>query len=191
MSYAGNFIKARGQECTIIRDPSVTSYVSLKRSSKSISDLTEREAYFEGLILSDSNIESGELFQIGDNKYLVQTVYSDPASSELVLFAVKTNVVIDHKTLTKSADENYDITEKWSTVNSNVDAFGLVINDDLRQEEPGLVQGSTYIFQVPKSLGIAVMDRIVLNGSNYKVISVDNIGLDGVSRIQSSVDTRP
>ena len=73
----------------------------------------------------------------------------------------------------------------------NIPSYGEVVTSRLRQEEPGLLEGTIYIFQVPKSLGVIELDRIEYGGKNYQVASVDDIGLDGVSRVQLSKDLRP
>jgi hypothetical protein len=41
-----------------------------------------------------------------------------------------------------------------------------------------------------KTLGIQLMDRIVFNGINYQVESVDDISMTGVVRLQLGVDSR-
>lgn len=61
----------------------------------------------------------------------------------------------------------------------------------MRQEDPGLLDGTKYTFQVPKSLGVKDLDRISYNGKPYEVVSIDDVGLEGVYRIQLAVDTRP
>jgi len=43
---------------------------------------------------------------------------------------------------------------------------------------------------VPKSIGVIELDRMVFNDMNYQVDSIDDVALEGVVRIQLSVDTR-
>ena len=45
-------------------------------------------------------------------------------------------------------------------------------------------------FKSPKSLDVLELDRMVFNDTNYQVDSIDDVALEGVVRIQLSVDTR-
>jgi hypothetical protein len=191
MTYAEKFIRSKGKQCTILRTPEVESYVSIKRSTKAIRDLSAREAYFDGLILLSSNLESGELFQIGSDKYITQTVYTDPASGEISFFAVKTNAVITHQVKTKSLDDDYNIIETWEDEDIDVAVFGTIITDSMRQYEPGLLDSARYLFQMSKDVSITERDRIVYDSKNLVVVSIDDIGLEGVYRLQAGLDTRP
>lgn len=192
MSYAERFLKAHGQECTILRTPTVASYVSMKRSTRATRDLAAREAYWEGIILADSSLSSGEVFQIGTDKYLVHSCGPDPASRERYWFAAKTNATLTHKRLTQTANNSTgDISESWGTLTDNIFAFGQEITRQMRQYDPGLVDEAIYLFQAQSTLGIERLDRIVVNGKNLQVESVDDIGLSGVVRVQCSADLRP
>lgn len=191
MSYAGKFLKSKGQDCTISRSIPVQTKASIKRSTRSSRDLGVREAYWEGLVLADSELKSGEILTITTDKYLVQSANPDPASSEYAFFAAKCNAVIQHKRYEESVDGSGNIVQDWVTKNADVPCYGQIITAQLRQEDPGLLDGTKYIFQVPKSLGVMSLDRFVYDGENYKVTSIDSIGMAGVSRIQLSDDTRP
>jgi hypothetical protein len=194
MSYAGKFLQSKGQDCSINRTPAATSKVSIKRSTRSSRDLGSREAYWEGLILADALLQSGEVLTIGADKYLVQSVNTDYASTEHAFFSAKCNAVLQHKRETDGLDENNNPVKVWNDVNSdkpNVDAYGEIVTYQLRQFDPGLLEQTRYIFQVPKSIGALELDRIVYNGSNYQVVSIDDVALKGVYRLQLAVDLRP
>jgi len=194
MSYAEKFLKAHGQTCTINRTPAATSKVSIKRSTRSSRDLGSREAYWEGLILADALLLSGEVLTIGADKYLTQSVNTDYASTEHAFFAAKCNAILQHKRETETLDANNNPVKKWEDVNEdvpNVDAYGEIVTYQLRQFDPGLLEQTRYIFQVPKSIGVLELDRIVYNGDNYQVVSIDDIGMRGVDRVQLGVDLRP
>lgn len=193
MTYAKKFLISRGQECIIDRTPSVTTKVSIKRSTKASRDLGIREGYWEGLVLSESNLKSGEIISIRDVKYLIQSSNYDPASGETAFFSAKCNATIQHKRYVRDVDENYNPIQEWRDVNTNkldIPCYGEIVTSRLRQEERGLLENTVYIFQVPKSLGTAMLDRIV-HKKNYQVVSIDDIGLEGVDRIQLAIDTRP
>lgn len=192
MSYAGKFLNSRGQNCTIKRTPAVTSKVSLRRSTSSSRDLGAREAYWEGLILAEAGLASGEYFSIGSDNYLVQTVSPDQASGEQALFVAKCNVTLQHQRIDgNNIDANNNFINSWPTINANVSAYGEIITYRMRQEDPGLLDSTKYTFQVPKSLGIVKLDRLVYNDDPYEIVSIDDIGMSGVVRVQAAVDVRP
>lgn len=190
VSYAAKYLQAHGQQCTILRTPAVQSYVSLKRASRSTTSPGAREAYWEGLILADSNLASGEVFQIGSDKYLTLSAGTDPATGELSVLTAKTNAALTHLRKEEAVDEFGNITETWTTLNADVPAFGVAVTATLRQQDPGLLESTKFTFQLAKSLGIQVMDRIVYSGANYQVDAVDDVTLPGIVRVQLSTDTR-
>lgn len=173
-----------------MRSPAVTSKVSLKRATKAIRIYGAREAHWEGLILSDSELVSGEVFEANNMTFLTQSVNNDPATNELAWFAVTVNAVLEHWRYEESYDENFNLVEEWVN-KGDIHAYGEIITAEMRQRDPGLLEGARYIFQCPKSAGIQLLDRIVYEGENYKVESVDPIAMPGISRIQASMDTRP
>ncbi len=194
MSYAGKFLKAHGQDCTINRNPAVTSKVSIKRSTRSSRDLGVREGYWEGLILASALLKSGEIVTIGADDYLTQSVNLDPESGEHAFFAAKCNAVLQHKRYIEDFDENNNIIKTWKTINGDVSAYGEIVTYRLRQEDPGLLDSTKYVFQVPKALGFVLLDRIIYGeGSNnkYQIDSIDDVALHGVVRLQLKADTRP
>lgn len=191
MSYAEKYLKAHGQDCTIKRTPAVTSKVSIKRSTKSSRDLGSREAYWEGLILADSLLQSGEVLTVRSENYLVQSTNYDHASGEHSLFAAKSNATLIHKRETETLDENNNPIKVWSTINPDVPSYLEVVTYSLRQFDPGLLEQTRYVAQVPKSIGAIILDRFVLEDGNYQVVSINNAGLQGVSILQLAVDLRP
>lgn len=190
MSYAGNFLKAHGQDCTIERTVPISSKVSLKRCTKSSRDLGSREAYWEGLILSNATLISGEILTIETNKYLVQSTNIDVASGECIFFAAISNATLTHKRLVETIDGSNNVIQQWQDINTNIYGYGEIVTYQLRQYDPGLLPQTRYIFQVPKSINVVELDRITYNDNNYKVESIDSIGLVGVVRIQLSTDIR-
>lgn len=198
MSYAEKFIKSQGQDCVIDRTPPLSTKVSIKRSTKASRDLGIRAGYWEGLIPIETKLLSGEIVTITNElesiKYLIQHTNYDPQSAQIAFFSAKCNVVIQHKREIDDVDENWNPIKEWQDVNPNkiyIDCYGEIINSRIRQENPGLLEGTIYLFQVPKSLGIIMLDRIIYAGKNYQVVSIDPIGLDGVLQIQLGVDLRP
>ncbi|MCX7771676.1 MAG: hypothetical protein N2376_01010, partial [Clostridia bacterium] len=82
MSYAGNYIRSKGVDCVVLRNPTIASKVSMKRSTKASRDLGAREGFWEGMMLSEAGLQSGDSFSVGTNTYLVQTVSRDQCSHE-------------------------------------------------------------------------------------------------------------
>lgn len=191
MSYAKKFLKSKGQDCVINRPIPFNTKVSIKRSTRASRDLGIREGYWEGLILADSNLKSGEIITIRDNKYLVQSTNYDPASMEYAFFSAKCNATIQHKRDVEEIDDSNNIIQEWQTINPDVACYGEIVTSRIRQEEPGLLDNTIYIFQVPKTLGVIMLDRFVHSGKNYEVVSIDDVGMAGVARIQLGIDNRP
>ena len=192
MTYADKFIRAHGQAATIQRTPTVTTQISLKRSTKAVRDPGIRDSSWEGLVLSGSNLVSGEIFSVGTDKYLVQSANLDVASGAIAFFAVKVNSTLTPLRREEELDKenNFVITWKWAIKDTTIDAFGQVVTYALRQYDPGLLESSRYIFYLPASYGVQVLDRLVLDGENFMVNAIDPLMLEGVVRVQAGTDTR-
>lgn len=192
MTYAEKFLNSHGQTITIQRNPTVTTKASLKRSTKAVRDPGIRDSSWEGLALPDSNLVSGEIFSVGTDKYLVQSANLDVASGAIAFFAVKVNSTLTPLRRTEELDDEYNlvVTWKWTPASTTIDAFGQVVTYALRQYDPGLLESSRYIFYLPSSYGVEVLDRLVLNGENLMVNAIDPLMLEGVVRVQAGTDTR-
>lgn len=192
MTYAEKFLNSHGQTITIQRNPTVTTKASLKRSTKAVRDPGIRDSSWEGLVLPDSNLVSGEIFSVGTDKYLVQSANLDVASGAIAFFAAKVNSTLTPLRRTEELDDEYNlvVTWKWTPASTTIDAFGQVVTYALRQYDPGLLESSRYIFYLPSSYGVEVLDRLVLNGENFMVNAIDPLMLEGVVRVQAGTDTR-
>lgn len=189
MSYTSMFLESRGQPCTILRDVPVNSKVSMKRATKTTGNLAVRDAYWEGLMLASANLASGEVFDVGGIRYLAQTVETDYASSETHFFATKVNAKLTIQRYEEIVVDG-NIVQQWVTVAQNVPAFGEIITAEMRRYDTGIADNARYFFQIPKSIGVRQLDRVIYNDGLYCVESVDDVMLGGVVRIQVSVDTR-
>lgn len=191
MSYAESFLKAKGLQCTINKTPPTTSFVSMKKSTKSIRDLSAREAYWEGIILDSSNVLSGDIVDILSDRYLIQTVNPDPASKERSFYAVKSNAIVHHRQISEVVNSDTgDISSEWNEVHVSTIAFMEIVTYRMRQETPGLLDSTRYVIQVPKSVSAKLLDRFEYLNGNYEVVSIDNSAMDGISIIQLSTDIR-
>ena len=192
MTYAEKFLNSHGQTITIQRNPTVTTKASLKRSTKAVRDPGIRDSSWEGLVLPGSNLVSGEIFSVGTDKYLVQSANLDVASGAIAFFAAKVNSTLTPLRRTEELDDEYNlvVTWKWTPASTTIDAFGQVVTYALRQYDPGLLESSRYIFYLPSSYGVQVLDRLVLDGENFMVNAIDPLMLEGVVRVQAGTDTR-
>lgn len=198
MSYAEKFIMSKGQDCTIHRNPIVETKVSKKRSTKASRDLGIREGYWEGLVPAEIDLLSGEIITIKDNKrsakYLIQSTNYDPQSMQTAFFSAKCNIIMRHMRFIDDVDDDYNPIQEWKDVdpdNVNIDCYGEAINQRLRQENPGLLENTIYILQIPKILGVEKLDRIRFHNTNYQAVSIDDVGMSGILQVQLGQDYRP
>lgn len=191
MSYASKLLNARGLSCSIARTPIVTSKVSMKRSSKSTANIGIRDAAWEGLILADAGLASGEVFTVNTNKYLVQSVDNDPASGEDIFFCTRTNANLMHKRFVETVDANNNVVQAWQVQVSSVPSFIQVVTSQLRQFDPGLLEQTKYLAQASCLVSAAILeDRMIYNSKNLMVVSIDD-AMSGIYKLQLGTDVRP
>jgi len=190
MNYTESFIRAHGDECIIKRTKDAPSYVSIKPATTSYSD--NRDLYREGLILADSNLASGEVMETGGEKLLVRSVYPDKQSGQLSFLASKVNAELTHRRYEETADEWGNVTQKWSIITSIVYATAQIVSAALRQQDPGLLPTTKWVFLIPAIATLQEMDRLEFNSGSTKcrVDSIDDIRLPGLLRVQCSDDLR-
>jgi hypothetical protein len=204
MAGALGLIKRMGTPATIEGSVPVETRVLMKRSAKSAKDPGFREAAWEGLIPASAGLISGNTLLIAGSRYLVQTADTDPGSGEIYWFAVKTNCLLTVWALQKTAS-NGNITERWEQLQSGIPAFGEMVTQALREEIPGLLEPSRFLFQVPRRSELKPMTRITvgrlpngdagwysyIDGQVLRIEAVDDLGMSGVVRVQAGVDDRP
>jgi hypothetical protein len=181
---------SKGQDCIINRTVPISTKVSIKRSTNASRDLGAREGYWEGLIPYSNSLQSGEYITIDDEKYLVQSANYDHASKETMFFCAKCNSIIQHMRISDSVDSNNNVDNGWATLKADVPCYGEIVTYRLLQADVGLLDSTKYTFHVPKSLGVKLLDRFEFNSENYKVDSIDSLGMSGVVRVQLSADQR-
>ena len=171
------------------------THISLRRTTRASRELGIRAGYWDGLIPIESKLLSGEIITVADayttTQYLVQHANYDPQSRQIAFFCARCNVIMNHMRYVEDVDENFNPKNEWQTLNADTPCYGEIVNQKIRQEIPGLLEGTIYIFQVSKVLGIEMLDRIRYNDKNYQVVSIDDIGLSGVYQIQLQKDFRP
>lgn len=194
-TYAERFIKSQGESAIIERTPPVNTKVSIKRSTNSTMSLGAREAYWEGIIPIEDNLQSGEYITIRGDKHLVQSVNFDKESLEQAFYVVKCNCIIKHqREVETGVDEWNQIIKEWQDINPDfidIPSYCEIVTYRMRQEDPGLLNSTKYVFQLPKNLDIQELDRFVYNGGNLRVDSINDSGLEGIVIVQVTDDVRP
>jgi hypothetical protein len=187
--YTANFIKARGQPCTILRTPEATSCVSMTLATRGYSD--NRDLYREGLILADSNLTGGEVFTVESESFLTRSVYRDPQSGQLVFFASKVNATLVHKRYKETTDDWGNVTQGWETITATVYATARVVTAALLEKDPGLLPNTKWTFTVPATVPLQKMDRLEFaDGTKCQVEDIDPHRLPGLLHVQCSDDLR-
>lgn len=195
MDYSTRFLKRHGEDCTIItRDPVVTSKCIVSPSSKSGFRITDRHHYLDGLMLPDANLVPGEVVSVSGKEILVFSADNDPVSGQTKFMGAKTNIRVEWQRQEEVIDDDYNVTKQWVTVSADIPAFGQVVTAYLRQEDPGLLENTKWLFHVPDIYDIKQMERVVFDTGHgavsCQVDHIDGLILDGVIRLQCSDDTR-
>lgn len=189
MKYTDRFIRRKGDACTITsRTPAVASTCIVAPATKGGWRIADRHDYWDGMIPVSAGLGAGEVISVSDKEILVMTT---AANSGVTFFmGTRTNADLDWQHPTPSTDVNYNVITTWPTVSASVPTFGQLVTAQLRQEDPGLLQTTKYLFLIPSTYKIPVMDRVIFNSVSCQVDALDDIILDGILRLQCSVDTR-
>lgn len=195
MDYGTRFLKRRGQDCSITtRMPAATSKCIIAPSSKSGFRITERHNFWDGIILDDSNLVAGEVVNVSGKDILVFSADSDPVSGQIKFMGAQKNLDIDWYRPTPSVDANYNVMTTWPAISIDIPCFGQTVTAYLRQEDPGLLENTKWLFHVPNIYDFKVMDRVVFDAGqgavSCQVDHVDSLILDGIIRLQCSDDKR-
>ncbi len=199
MDYTARFLKRRGQPCEITtRTPPEVSRCIIAPATRSGFRIADRDSYADGLIPADTNLVPGEVVAVsafvsgyaGQKEILVFSVDPDPVSGQLKFMGAKVNTPLNWQRQTTSVDMDNNVVMVWATVSADIPAFGQVVTAYLRQEDPGLLATTKYIFNTPAAYSIQQMDRVVFDAVSCQVDSPDNVILDGILRLQCSDDQR-
>jgi len=190
MNYSEKFIRTFGNKCIIRRLPSVISFVSIKPATQSFSD--NRALYREGLALATSNLSAGEIIEVDEETLLIRSVYKDKQSGQLSFIASKVNAVLTHTRFKEVVDEWSNVKQEWVVITENVYSTAQIVSAALRQQDPGLLATTKWIFFVSADMDLMELDRFQFkpNGEKCRVDSIDDIRLSGLLRVQCSDDRR-
>ena len=169
-----------------------------------------REFFLEALICYDSDVVSGDVieFDTTSDRYLIMNLTSKLFENEVISFDTvlyKTNVSADiyRPDDSGSRDSQYHLETAWDLVQEDVDVlitsplYGISLETDQHLGLIGLKELEMYI---PTSIGLQVLDRIVISPTEYyrveaiksrRYLAVDvcDIGEDERPIIGSSVTT--
>lgn len=187
MGFMEGMLVNKGYTITVQRTVPVTSHWMRQRFSRS-QDANVRNSMFWGYVLSSSSLVSGDICVEGELSFLVQST-SPHESGELEWFGLQCNADVELQRETKTPDGRGDYTITWPTIGSSK-GWVQAVTAALRSTDPGLMPNTKFTMQVTKSLGARVLDRLVYGGKNYRIESVDDVGMDGVAKLQLSEDYR-
>lgn len=191
MDYSTRFLQRRGQDCTVAtRDPPEESKCQIAPSSKSGFRVTDRHNFWEGIILSGTGLVAGDVVNVGSTDFLVFSVYNDPVAGVDKFMGAQRNLDIGWFRQTASTDANYNVITTWATVSADIPCFGQTVTAFLRQDDPGLLEDTKWLFHVPNVYNIQKMDRVVFGVVSCQVDYIDTLILDGIIRLQCSDDKR-
>lgn len=199
MDYAERFLKRKGQIATLLSRPSVvipgvTTYpvsrAMVSPSAKSGWRIGDRDAFWDGLILSDSALTPGEVVAVDGKTLLILSTDTDPISGQTKFTSARKNADLTWSRQSASVDADNNVIITWPTISADIPSFGQIVNAYLVQQDPGLLPTTKYLFYVPDTYVMQQMDRVVYNEKNCQVDSVDDVLLAGISRIQCSDDQR-
>jgi hypothetical protein len=106
----------------------------------------------EGLILANSNLVSGEVFQIGNDKFSTMSTRLDEATDELFVSAAETNTSITHQRYEESVRVGKYCPGMRKRLILKHTCNWTNFTAELRQVDPGLLDNARYMFHC-KNLG--------------------------------------
>jgi hypothetical protein len=183
-------INQNGDVCSVSsRAPAVASKCVLSPSTKSGWRFSERTDYLDGLIPASVGLAAGEVVSVAGKSVIVMSIAGEDCGITSFLGA-RTNADLNWQRPTPSVDADNNVITTYPTVSADVPAFGQLVTAQLRQEDPGLLLSTKYLFMIPAAYGIGRMDRVVMNTVPCQVDDLDNIIMEGIIRLQCSEDTR-
>lgn len=185
---AVNHIKDFGQACTI---NGTTPSFCILRNIGTRTDLKYVESFREGLILADSNFASGDILEVGSDKFIGITAKIDQATGQIHCQVVKTNTSLTIQRYEKTYDDYGNVTgEAWNDIVTDVPAYAGTEFQRLQLEDPGLVQNKIMQVIIQGSNDVQSLDRLIFAGENWQVDNIDVLTSPGNKVLDVSKDTR-
>lgn len=168
-------LKKLGTSYTIIREAgNVTGEKLDYESNSQVTKPFIREHFLEVTFMYDTEVVPGDVLQFDEDQRKFLVMNADPELFKDVIIT-KSGVLYKCNTvgnLQRPSGESVNYTEviHWNEVKSGVDAlmtdklYGTRMEDDVQYAQFGI---KSLILYVPKSLGIAALDRWVLSGETF------------------------
>lgn len=165
-----------------------TERIHITRQSNSNTDFAHSYK-FRGLLADDTQIETGDLVQYGDDKLLVtafrHTDFMNTNTANMWLcdtvcsvYRLKSKFVGNQK----SGTELVPILEDVPCVQQDT-------NGKMKYYDAGLLESTTKLVYVQHTADIELTDRLVIDGHNYQVDSIST-SIKNVLALQCSDDKR-
>src|SRR5690606_16665008 len=188
--YVESFIRHRGQDCLVVGSQKRTK-ISLHNPSRAVRDVVAKDAFFEGLVPTESGIVPGDLLEINNGLFLVRSVRYEFASEHLLIQVSQINAMLTIKRRTEKVpdDDPYSgrVEVEWTTVETDVPATAEGVINLIKETNAGLLDGTAIIMWVSAKHDIKVMDHIYVGGMIYRVDGIDNLSLPGILHIRTTV----
>jgi hypothetical protein len=196
-------IEEVGLKYTILRDVgNITGEYLTYKPNAQVTKPFIQEFFLEAALVYDTQILVGDIVQFdvpGDN-YIVMNKTPDLFENEIIRFngvLYKCNIVADiyRPDDTGARDAQYHQATSWSLVKSSVNAllttplYGVDLETDL---ELGMIGVSDLELYIPSSIGLEVLDRVVISSSEYyRAETIKKRRYSAVDVCDIGEDTRP
>lgn len=167
--------------------------IVLTRVGKSSSSNFKSNFVFTGLLEEDTKLENGDIFKckVGakEETFMVVSVRIADESTQATVYKCN-GVASIYRAGEKQYDENDNLIGGGLTHIIDIPTNHMTVNSSLRQiQYSGYLPSTTKEFRIPKC-DIKLLDRIVLDGKNFCVDSIDSTKFDGLLAVQTSDDNR-
>ena len=167
-----------GLKITILRDSgNITGEHLRYKPNAQVTKPFIQEFFLEALLLYDTEIVVGDIiqFDVTEDKYIVMNRTPELFENEVILYngvLYKCNIVanIYRPDDSGARDAQYHQATSWSLVKSSVNAllttplYGVDLETDL---ELGMIGVSDLELYIPSSIGLEVLDRVIISPSEY------------------------
>lgn len=194
-------IKKLGISTTVKYPDGTTADVKclVGRASTIFNSMLSLEAHRKGDFLIEDNVVGGCLITntLSGETYLSVATY--PATFQNMLLSrlshmLVCNAKVSVQRYARQADDNGNVTTIPVDIVSGLDVYIQVVDQQMRQYDPGIHIDSEYVIYCP-SVDLQSLDKVTLVGYDgksitLKAVTVDNLTYPGISYIQVMTETR-
>ena len=188
-----NYFNRFKQPIKVLNKPDLNEKAVLTRTGKSASSNFKSNFVYTCLLQENTRLENGDIIRAKTklsreyHNYLIVSVRRADESVQATAYQCNGDAEIWRPT--EVWDSNDDLVGSELTKVAEVPTNHVTVNSNMRLLDAGLLPSTTKEFRMPKC-DIRLMDRIVLEGRNYCVDSVDTTKFDGLLAVQTSNDNR-